>query len=57
MKPGGSKDTKAKDPKAAAKGKVQEVDKNAPKQIEIEYPEAESEPDFILIEKTFNQGK
>jgi hypothetical protein len=57
MKPGGGKDTKAKDPKAAAKGKVQEVDKNAPKQIEIEYPEAESEPDFILIEKTFNQGK
>ena len=49
-----TKDTKAKDPKAAAKGKAAEVDKNAPKQIEVEYPEIESEPDFILIEKSFN---
>ena len=50
-----SKDAKAKDnkPKAGGKGAV-EADKNAPKPIEIEYPEAEFEKDYILVEKSFN---
>ena len=49
---------KGKDAKAPAKGKgAADTNVNAPKQIEIEYPEVDSEPDFILIEKTFVEGK
>ena len=53
---------KAKDPKkdakaAPKKGAVVEADKNSPKPIEIEYAEIESEKDYILIEKSFVQGK
>ena len=53
---------KAKDPKkdakaAPKKGAVAEADKNAPKPIEVEYVEIESEKDYILIEKSFIQGK
>ena len=53
---------KAKDPKkdakaAPKKGAAVETDKNSPKPIEIEYAEIESEKDYILIEKSFVQGK
>ena len=52
------KDPKAKDTKAkGGKGAAAEGDKNAPKPIEIEYPEIAAEPDFILIEKSFDQSK
>ena len=58
MKTDGKAPAKGKDAKAAPKGKAAtEVNNNAPKNVEIEYPEIESEPDFILIEKTFVQGK
>ena len=43
------KDAKAK----PAKGAAADADKNAPKPIEIEYAEIESEKDYILIEKSF----
>ena len=53
-----AKDTKAKDAKGkGGKGAAAEGDKNAPKPLEIEYPEIPAEPDFILIEKSFDQGK
>ena len=42
-----------KDKGKAAKGAAD--DKNAPKSIEVEYPDVESEPNFILLEKTFTQ--
>ena len=53
---GGKVDPKAKAPPAKAKGVV-EVDKNAPKPIEIDYPPCEAEPSFLLIEKAFNYAK
>lgn len=53
------KDAKAKDAKKpAGKGAVGEADKNSPKPIEVEYAEdVPCEPDFLLIEKSYNQGK
>ena len=52
------KDGKAKDAKAAKPAKGGAVDeKNAPKTIEIEYPEIESEPDFLILEHSFMQQK
>ena len=49
---------KGKDAKAKPAGKVVvEVDKNAPKPIEVDYPQIEAEPNFILIEKSFNYVK
>lgn len=52
------KDAKAKDTKAkGGKGAAADSDKNAPKPIEIEYPEIAAEPDFVLIEKSFDYGK
>ena len=54
MKADGKPPAKGKDAKAPPKGKAAaEVNNNAPKQVEIEYPEIENEPDFILIEKSF----
>lgn len=61
------KDTKAAgkvpakpDPKAAkpAPGKGAVVDdKNAPKlDFKVDYPDVEAEPNFIIMEKTFNQA-
>ena len=46
-----------KDAKKPAKGATVEVDRNAPKPLEIEYPEISSEVDYILIEKSFVQNK
>ena len=53
------KDTKAKETKGKGGGKAAQVeaDKNAPKPIEIEYPEVSYEKDYVLVERTFNQGK
>ena len=53
-----SQNTKGKsDPKKDAKGKGGKgggaEDKNAPKSLEIEYPEVESEPNYIIIERSF----
>lgn len=50
------KDAKAKDAKKpAGKGAVGDSDKNSPKPIEIEFAEdVTREPDFLLIEKTYN---
>ncbi len=50
------KDTKAKETKGkgGGKGAQAEADKNAPKPIEIEYPEIDSEKDYVLVEKSFN---
>ena len=53
-----AKDAKAKDTKAKAKGGAAvDADKNSPKPIEIEYEEIASEKDYVLIEKSFQQGK
>jgi hypothetical protein len=38
--------------KAPAKGGVAD-DKNVPKQIDVEYPEVESESNFLILEKSF----
>ena len=46
-----------KDAKKPAKGATVEVDRNAPKALEIEYPEVASECDYILIEKSFIGNK
>ena len=54
-KPAG-KDPK-KDAKKPAKGATIEADRNAPKPLEIEYPEIASECDYLLIEKSFVQNK
>ena len=52
------KDAKGKDAKAAKPAKGGATDeKNAPKAIEIEYPEIESEPDFLILEHSFMQQK
>ena len=46
-----------KDVKKPAKGATAEVDRNAPKPLEIEYPEIASEVNYLLIEKSFVQNK
>ena len=56
LKKGGKEAPKA-DKKGAAKGQTPLEDHNAPKNIEIEYEEIESEPDFIIIEKSFEGVK
>ena len=53
----GGKDAPKVDKKAAAKGQTPIEDLNAPKAIEIEYEEIESEPDFMIIEKSFQGAK
>lgn len=51
---GKGKDAKGKDAKAAKPGKGGAADeKNAPKAIEVEYPEIESEADFLILEHSF----
>ena len=49
---------KAKDPKkdaksAPKKGAQVEADKNCPKPIEIEYPEIQTEKDYVIMERSF----
>ena len=59
----GKKGAPAKpDPKAAAKGapgkpSTASEDKNSPKDVKIDYPEVEAEPNYLLIEKSFQQNK
>ena len=48
-----TKDAKKDTKKPAAKGAQVEADKNNPKPIEIEYPEIESEKDYVIVERTF----
>ena len=50
--PKGGKTDPKKDKGKASKNAAAE-DKNAPKHIEIEYPEVESEPSYLIMEKSF----
>lgn len=53
-KPDPKKDAKGK---PQGKGAVQQDDKNAPKNITVEYPEITREPNFLVIEKSYRGVK
>lgn len=46
-----------KDLKPAPGKPLSAEDKNAPKEIKIDYPEVENESDYLVIEKSYKQMK